>query len=136
MHSIQYTVYEGQVHNSLSIFFYWDLFEEMTSQQKPPLHILLGVSGSVAAIKLPQLVFELHNAFKTFGKTGFNVQIRVIVTKRGLYFLEKAEYYEGSMGLYEHFKNIEFAMHIAYPCCILQKIQKGKDKNSKILSQI
>lgn len=105
-HSIQYTVYEGQLHNSLSIFFYWDIFEEMTSQQKPPLHILLGVSGSVAAIKLPQLVFELHNAFKTFGKTGFNVQIRVIVTKRGLYFLEKAEYYEGSMGLYEHFKNV------------------------------
>ena len=98
-----------------------DKSEEVKPKEKTPLHILIGISGSVAAIKLPQLIFELNKAFRNSGKIDYDVQIRVIVTSRGLYFLEKSEFYEGSKDLYERFKNI----CIPYRLCRQRKAQNG-----------
>jgi hypothetical protein len=52
------------------------------------LRILLGITGSVAAIKAPELICSLIAAF------GANVTVKVILTKGGSSFWEKASAYD------------------------------------------
>lgn len=50
--------------------------------QKPEIHILLGVTGSVATIKANQVAISLRNAFK-----DYTVTIKIITTDRSRHFL-------------------------------------------------
>jgi hypothetical protein len=50
--------------------------------------ILLGVTGSVAAIKAPEIICKLIDAFKS------NISIKVVLTKGGKNFWDKASIYD------------------------------------------
>ncbi|OMJ25070.1 Phosphopantothenoylcysteine decarboxylase [Smittium culicis] len=49
------------------------------------VNILLGLTGSVATIKLNDLVTDLNHAFS---KKGLRISIRVVATKAALFFLD------------------------------------------------
>jgi Flavoprotein len=50
--------------------------------------ILLGVTGSVAAVKTPEIICKLMDKF------GPNVYIKVVLTRGGKYFWDKAPTYD------------------------------------------
>jgi Flavoprotein len=54
------------------------------------LHILLGITGSVAAIKAPELICSFIAAF------GANVVVNVVLTKGGCHFWEKSSAYDAT----------------------------------------
>lgn len=51
-------------------------------------HILLGITGSVAAIKAPELICSLIAAF------GGKATVKVVLTRGGVNFWEKAILYD------------------------------------------
>ena len=53
-----------------------------------PANILLGVTGSVAAVKVPELICRLMDKF------GPKVSIKVVLTQGGKNFWEKASTYD------------------------------------------
>jgi Flavoprotein len=54
------------------------------------LYILLGITGSVAAIKAPELICSLISTI------GGNVHVKVVLTKGGSHFWEKASAYDAT----------------------------------------
>ncbi|KAI9227516.1 MAG: flavoprotein [Piptocephalis tieghemiana] len=53
----------------------------MTSISKPPLHILLGATGSVASLKVPNIISALRSRFEPEP-----VEIRLVVTEKAKHF--------------------------------------------------
>ena len=58
----------------------------LPSASRRPLHILLGVSGSVAAVKAPEIAVQL-------ARSAVPCLVRVLLTKGGTVFWNKAQRY-------------------------------------------
>ena len=59
----------------------------MSTATLGPRHILIGVTGSVAAIKLPKLIQDL----KAFITQQQDIEIRVVSTQNGLHFFKPSD---------------------------------------------
>ena len=64
-------------------------------------NILLGVTGSVAAVKVPELISRLLDRF------GPNISIKVVLTQGGRNFWEKASTYDPA-----HWKRIQHLLEL------------------------
>jgi phosphopantothenoylcysteine decarboxylase len=58
----------------------------MSTATLGPKHVLIGVTGSVATIKLPKLVQELKDSFQQQ-----ELEIRVVSTQNGLHFFKASD---------------------------------------------
>ena len=61
-----------------------------TTASKRPLHILLGVSGSVAAVKAPEIAVQL-------ARSDIPCLVNVLLTKGGTVFWNKSQRYNSSI---------------------------------------
>jgi Flavoprotein len=76
------------------------LIEDRTNDS---INILLGVTGSVAAVKVPELISRLLDRF------GTKISIKVVLTQGGKNFWEKASTYDAA-----HWNKVQHLLEHAF----------------------